>query len=462
MELDFGTYDLHAPMPVMHLVQQRLAGPRVQDVAGEVRRQLAASGLLERVQPGQEIAVTAGSRGIHDIATVLRAVVDELKARGAQPFLVPAMGSHGGATPEGQTQLLAELGITEQSMGVPIRATMDVEHLGKLPEGPELYMDAYAAQADGIVVVNRVKPHSDFHGPIESGLAKMTVIGLGKRHGADAMHLYGAPGLRTLLPPAARFIVGRKPILAGVGIVESNTGGVARIGVLSPDQFGGEAEQALLEQARMLLPRLPFDQLDVLVVDQIGKNYSGAGMDTTVIGRVMVPGQEENPTPQITAIAVLDVSPESHGNAAGIGMADVTTRRLVEKIDFHAFYLNGITSGTFGLRRSSIPFVMQDDYTTVSLALHAAAASHPDRPRLVRIHNTLEVGTLLISGALVAEAQERGVQVLREVGPLSFADDGSIAPWPGDAPEMGAPAPGPDTFAPPPTKADVDEMRTEC
>ncbi len=256
--------------------------------------------------------------------------------------------------------------------------------------------------------------------------------------------------------------MGRKPILAGVGIVESNTGGVARIGVLAPDQFGGEAEQALLEQARILLPRLPFDQLDVLVVDQIGKNYSGAGMDTTVIGRVMVPGQEENPTPQITAIAVLDVSPESHGNAAGLGMADVTTRRLVEQIDFHAFYLNGITSGTFGLRRSSIPFVMQDDYTAVSLALHAAAASHPDRPRLVRIHNTLEVGTLLISGALVAEAQERGLQVLREVGPLSFGHDGSIDPWPGGAPEQGAPAPVPDTFAPPPTKADVDEMRTEC
>jgi hypothetical protein len=462
MELDFGTYDLHAPMPTMHLAQQRLEGSRIDDVAGEVRRRLVASSLLDVVSPGQEIAVTAGSRGIHDIATVLRAVIDQIKACGARPFLVPAMGSHGGATPEGQVQLLAELDITEESMGAPIRATMDVEHLGKLPEGPDVYMDAYAAQADGIVVVNRVKPHSDFHGPIESGLAKMTVIGLGKRHGADAMHLYGAPGLRTLLTPAVRYIVARKPILAGVGIVESSTGGVAHIGVLAPDQFGGEAEQALLEEARRLLPRLPFDQLDVLVVDRIGKNFSGAGMDTTVIGRVMVPGQDENPTPQITAIAVLDVSPESHGNAAGIGMADVTTRRLVEKIDFRAFYLNGITSGTFGLRRSSIPFTMQDDYTAVSLALHAAAASHPDSPRLVRIHNTLEVGTLLISDALVDEARQRGVQVIREVGPLSFGPDGSIDPWPEDAPEQGAPAPGPEALAAPPEAPDAEEMRTEC
>ena len=178
--------------------------------------------------------------------------------------------------------------------------------------------------------------------------------------------------------------------------------------MLPPGAFGGAGgDRACWTQARRLLPGLPFDQLDVLVVDQIGKNYSGAGMDTTVIGRVMVPGAGREPPPAITAIVALDVSPESHGNAAGLGMADVTTRRLVEKIDFHAFYLNGITSGTFGLRRSSIPFVMQDDYTAIALALHASAASHPDRPRLARIPNTLDVGTLLIADALVRGSPRR-------------------------------------------------------
>lgn len=433
MELDFGTYDIHAPLPEMYLAHQVLDGPAVADVAAEVRRQLEASGLLDRIQPGQQIAITAGSRGIHGIATVLRATVETVRARGALPFLVPAMGSHGGATAPGQVQLLGELGISEASIGAPIRATMDVVPVGQLPDGPALFMDAHAAAADGIIVVNRIKPHSDFHGPIESGLTKMLVIGLGKRHGADAMHAYGAPGLRTLLAPAAQVIRQARPVLAGVGIVENGQGGVARIAVLPPAQFGGAAEATILAEARQLLPGLPFDQLDVLVVDQIGKNYSGAGMDTTVIGRVMVPGQAENPRPQITAIVALDVSPESHGNAAGLGMADVTTRRLVAQIDFRPFYLNGITSGTFGLRRSSIPFVMQDDYTAVALALHAAASSHPAAPRLVRICNTLEVGTIMIAAALRDEAAAAGLRIGPALGPLRFGPDGCIAPWPAPA-----------------------------
>jgi hypothetical protein len=258
----------------------------------------------------------------------------------------------------------------------------------------------------------------------------MTVIGLGKRHGADAIHRYGAPGLRRLLAPAAQAIAAARPILAGVGIVENGQGGVAEIAVLPPAAFGGAEETRLLADARRLLPGLPFDDLDVLVIDQIGKNFSGAGMDTTVIGRILVPGQEENPRPRITAIVALDVSPESHGNAAGLGMADVTTRRLVGKMDFHAFYLNGITSGTFGLRRSSIPFVMQDDYTAIALALHAAASAHPDQARLVRIPNTLDVGALLIAESLCAEAVAAGCTLGPSVGPLTFDPAGQITPVP--------------------------------
>lgn len=460
MELDFGTYDLHARMPDMYVARQHLGGPELKDIAGAVRAGLLESHLLDGVGKGQRIAITAGSRGISRIADVLSAVVDTVRELGAEPFVVPAMGSHGGATAEGQVQLLRELGVTEESVGAPIRATMDVEPLGRVPGGPETYMDAYAAKADGIVVVNRVKPHSDFHGPIESGLAKMTVIGLGKRHGADAMHVYGAPGLRTLLPPTARYITSKKPILAGVAIVENQRHEPAVIRVLPPDQFGGPEEERLLEDARKLLPGLPFDQLDVLIVDEIGKNYSGAGMDTTVIGRILVPGQPENPRPIITAIVALNVSPESHGNAAGLGMADVTTRHLVEQIDFRAFYLNGITSGTFGLRRSSIPFVMQDDYTAVSLALHAAAASHPDSPRLARICNTLEVGTLLISEALVDEARQAGVEIGEAIGPLAFDAEGRIAPWPDEGNRTAA-GQQPDVFVQP-LPGEAEAVRTEC
>ena len=298
MELDFGTYDVHAPLPPMHLLRQRLDQPQLADVAGTIRGRLDASGLLEAIRPGQQIALTAGSRGVACQAEALRAVAAAVRARGAEPFIVPAMGSHGGATAEGQVAMLAGLGVTEASVGAPIRATMDTVPVGQVPDGPALFMDAYAAAADGIIVVHRIKPHTDFHGPIESGLAKMTVIGLGKQVGAEAMHRYGAPGLRTLIPPAAQIIVGTRPILAGVGLVENGRGGVAAIAVVPPAEFGGPAEQALLEQARQLLPGLPFDQLDVLVVDEIGKNYSGTGMDTTVIGRVMVPGQAENPRPR--------------------------------------------------------------------------------------------------------------------------------------------------------------------
>jgi hypothetical protein len=430
MELDFGIYDIHAPLPVMYPLRQRLDAPQVADLAGEIRQRLTASGLLGAIRPGQQIALTGGSRGVHHQAEALRVVVVVVRERGGAPFVVPAMGSHGGATAAGQVAMLAGLGVTEASVGAPIRATMDVVPLGQVPGGPALYMDAYAAAADGIIVVHRIKPHTDFHGLIESGLAKMTAVGLGKQVGAEAMHRWGAPGLRTFVAPAAQIIVQQRPILAGVALIENGHGDVAEVAVLSPAEFGGPPEQALLERARRLLPGLPFDDLDVLVVDEIGKNYSGTGMDTNVIGRVMVPDQAENPRPRITAIVALGLSAESRGNAGGLGMADVTTRRMVAKIDFHSFYLNGITSGTFGLRRSHIPFVMQDDYTAVALALHATTSSHPNAPRLARIHDTLNVETILISEALRDEAVLAGHTVGPALGPLAFGPDGQIAPWP--------------------------------
>lgn len=430
MDIDFGTYDIHAPLPVMYPARQRLDGPQIADVAGAVRQRLEASGLLDAITRGQQIALTGGSRGVQHQAEALRAVVAAVRARGAEPFIVPGMGSHAGATAAGQVAMLAGLGVTEETVGAPIRATMDVVPVGQVPGGPPLYLDAYAAAADGIIVVHRVKPHTDFHGPIESGLAKMTAVGLGKRVGAEAMHRWGAPGLRRFVAPAAQLIVQARPFLAGVALVENGRGGVAEVAVLAPGEFGGPREQELLQVAWRLLPGLPFDELDVLIVDEIGKNYSGTGMDTNVIGRVMVPNQEENPRPRITAVVALDLSAESRGNAGGLGLADVTTRRLVEKIDFHSFYLNGITSGTFGLRRSHVPFVMPDDYTAVCLALHAAAASHPDAPRLARIRNTLDIETLLISAALHPAATAAGLEVGPALGPLAFTPAGQITPWP--------------------------------
>jgi len=284
---------------------------------------------------------------------VIKAAGAWLREAGAEPFIVPAMGSHGGATATGQLEVLHHLGITEESMGMPIRATMDTVELGRCPGGPSVHLDANAAQADGVLAINRIKPHTDFHGDVESGLAKICAIGLGKHRGAAGIHAYGSIGLARWVPEVARRIVDSGKILGGIAILENAFERTARIAFLEPADIGAAGEAALFQESRQLMGMLPFDELDVLVVDELGKDKSGSGLDTNVIGRMMIRGTAEFDRPRITNISVHDISVASEGNAVGIGLADFIPFRVLEKIDLYKMYVNAVTRDRRGAARSA-------------------------------------------------------------------------------------------------------------
>ena len=417
-----------APFPEMLHVRQRLAGEAVADVPAATAAALEP--LRSRVTPGMSVAVTAGSRGIHDMVAVLRAAGAWLQAAGARPFVVPAMGSHGGATAEGQVAMLEKLGITPDSVGMPIRATMDTVRLGALEEGPEVHLDRHAAGADGILVVNRVKPHTDFHGPVESGLAKITAIGLGKQRGAEGMHAFGPAALARWIPAVARRIVETGKILGGLAIVENGYHHAARIALLEAEDIAGPAEEMLLRDADRLMGRLPFDEIDVLVVDVLGKDKSGSGLDPNVVGRMMIRGTAEPDRPRIANVVVLDVTDASRGNATGLGLADFTTFRLLERVDLYATYINSLTSGLGGVQRAQIPVALATDRDAVAAALRSCGRPDPEAARVVRVHDTLAMADLQVSAALEKEVTDHpALEVVTDIGRLTFDAQGTISPW---------------------------------
>jgi Lactate racemase N-terminal domain len=422
--------DLHydAPFPRLLPVRQKFDAPLVHDVAAATREALEP--LRPRITPGMRVALTAGSRGIHDKPAVLRETGEWLRELGAEPFVVPAMGSHGGATPEGQVQMLAGLGITEESLGLSIRATMDTVELGRLPDGPTVHLDAHAAGADGIIAINRVKAHTDFQGEVESGLAKMVAIGLGKQRGAEGIHRHGPRNLAVWVPRVARRIIETGKILGGLAIVENAYDRAAEIVLLPPDEIGGSGETALLERAKGLMAGIPFDTLDVTVIDQMGKNLSGSGLDTHVIGRMMIRGSEEFERPHIANIAVLDVTDTSHGNAIGVGLADFIPFRILEKIDLRAAYVNAMTSGLGGPQRGQLPIAFPTDRDAVAAALLTCGRADLEHARLVRVHSTLDLEQLLVSESLrdQVEADDR-LSITGEARPMTFGDDGVLSDW---------------------------------
>lgn len=424
-----SAFEWETPLPPFRRVRQRFPRPLVADIPAAVARAMDSAGGAARLGGGKRVAITAGSRGIARIPEVLSAIVRQVRRYGGEPFLVPAMGSHGRATAEGQVELLAELGITRETVGAPIEATMEVVKLGELPNGMPVYMDRIAAGSDAIVVVNRVKPHTDFRGRWESGLGKMVGIGLGKRKGADTIHRYGIEGLRDLLPQAVRLAVERAPIAMGVAIVENAYDEVASITGVVPSGIAGPEEAELLGQARDLMASLPFEEIDVLIVDEMGKNVTGAGMDPNILGRMKVFGLPDLPRPRIRVVAVLDITKESHGNATGIGLADVTTRRLMEKVDFEAFYVNGLTSGLGAIQRISLPVVAPDDRAAVMTALRVCGRHDPRNARIVRIKNTLKLGEIDVSESLWREvaAHERLEPVGEPFAP-PFDESGRLVP----------------------------------
>ncbi len=420
------SYD--APFPRLIPVRREIDAVTEADPAGAAKAQLEP--LRGRITAGMSVAITAGSRGIHDIAPVVRAAGEWLREAGAEPFVVPAMGSHGGATAEGQREVLAHLGITETSMGMPIRATMDTVELGRIPDGPMAHLDANAAAADAILVVNRVKAHTDFHGDVESGLAKICAIGLGKHRGAAGIHAYGSRGLARWVPEVARRIVGTGKVLGGLAIIENALERTARIAFLDAAEIGGAGEAALLVESRKLMGALPFDELDLLVVDELGKDKSGSGMDTNVIGRMMIRGTEEFERPRITNISVHDISPASDGNAVGIGLADFIPFRVLEKIDLRAMYVNAVTSGIGGVQRAQLPLAFATDRDVVAAALLMCGRADLENARVVRIHDTLDTAALLVSESLRGEVEAAAdLTILRDAEPMGFDADGHLEKW---------------------------------
>lgn len=392
----------------MFKIKQKFNSICLEDVESAVKQEIDRLNL--KIKKGQRIAITAGSRGIDRIPLILRAVAEKVKELGGEPLLVPAMGSHGGATAEGQKKILEELGITPGFIGAPALSSMEVVKVGtfchsagngKHEEFP-VVMDKYACEADGIIVVNRVKPHTSFHGDVESGLMKMIAIGLGKRVQAENIHSLGTEGLRRLIAPVAKKILETGKIMAGIGIVENSYDRVMEIKAFLPEDME-KGDMDLLQKARKSMPGLPVDQLDILIVESLGKNISGTGMDTNVIGRMKIHGEPEPDKPAIKRIIVLDLSPETKGNAYGIGLADFTTKALVEKIDYNATYTNAITS-TF-TERVKIPIIAENEEEAIEMAVKACGIKDPGTLRAIRIKNTLQLEEIWVSPAIYNELQ---------------------------------------------------------
>jgi len=383
-------------------------------VPDAVRSLVDASGL----PAGTTVAVAAGSRGISNISIILRLVVKTLQEAGLQPYVVAAMGSHGGGTVAGQEEILAVLGITEESIGAPVRVTADAVLLGHTASGLPVYCDAEAAAAGAVLVVNRIKPHTSFQGEIGSGLCKMLAVGLGKKEGAAVVHGRGPAGMEEAITSIARFMLDRLPVMGGLAILEDGYDRTARVTALPPGDWP-EQERSLYSEAVSYLPRLPFADVDLLIVDEMGKNISGTGMDTNVLGRWRTGGPEP-PGLRAGRVVVLRLHPASHGNANGVGLADVTTRALAEAVDFPATYLNALTS-TF-VERVKLPMVMPTEKLAIAAALKTLGTG---LIRAVRIKNTRELEHIAVSPPLLAELAESHEQVT-PVAPMQFSDDGRL------------------------------------
>jgi hypothetical protein len=391
--------------PPVFRLNQRWHQPEVTDVAGAVREAILGSRLRQRLPARARVAIAVGSRGIYRLAEMVRAAVQTVRELGAEPFIVAAMGSHGGATPEGQRALLASYGVTEEAMGVAVRTEMDVVELGRNSWGEPVYWDRNASQADAVIALARVKPHTDFRGRYESGIVKMLVIGLGKRAGAETHHKYGVRGLRDMIPESVKVVLARAPFALGLAILENAREHTARVVAVEPEELL-QREPLLLEEARQLMPRLPFGQLDLLVVGELGKNYSGTGMDVNVLGRQQVEGETDTLDPRITRICVLDISEESHGNAVGVGLADLTTQRLLSRMDEHVTQVNALTSCF--LLRTKIPPAFASDRECIAMGLKTCWQPRLSEVRMAIIPNTLQLETLYVTAPLAEEARQRG------------------------------------------------------
>jgi hypothetical protein len=411
--------------PKMTKIRQQLDESRIENIVGATNKEIDKSSLASEIEPGCKVAISVGSRGITDIVTIITSVVNWIKARGGDPFLVPAMGSHGGATAEGQTQILEDYGLLETEVGAPIVSSMEVNHLGETTSGIPVMLDRNACNADHIIVLNRVKPHTEFHGKIESGLMKMIVIGLGKHEGTIMAHRYAVKyGYERTLTEIGLHALKNAPISLGLAIIENGYGQTAQITGVEPETFL-ETEKKLLDVARSKTPKLPFDELDILIVDECGKEISGTGMDTKVLGRIMNIYEEELKHPKITRIILRDLTEKTHGNAIGVGLADFVTRKVADKIDYRSTYINSVTAIT--PEKARLPIVCENDREAVDFAIATAGPVDVDNLRLAWIKNTSTLWEMFVSQALQAAAEgKKGLSLEGEAFKLTFDAEGNL------------------------------------
>ncbi len=411
-------------------VRQRFPESPAVDFARVLRTDLGP--LMGGLKPGARIAVAVGSRGISNLRALVTAAIETLREAGARPFIVPAMGSHGGGTPEGQLAILTDYGITAEAMGVPIEATMEVERLGVTSEGFDLCFSTAAWQADGILVINRIKPHTDFRGNLGSGLMKMMVVGLGKRAGAANFHSAASRlGYEEIIRSSGRIILKSAPILAGVAIIENQRHETAKIAVLRPDEIEG-AEESLCAEARSLMPRLPFKEIDLLIVDRLGKNISGTGMDPAVIGRSIhgysLCDELMDGAPKVRRLFVRELTPQSRGNAIGVGLADFTTSRLVRAIDWGVTTLNALTAHS--IQGAKTPIHFETDREVIAKALGTLALGDSGLAKVVRIADTLSLEVFEVSEACGPQLEGReDIETLSCPEAMSFGEDGNLDPF---------------------------------
>jgi hypothetical protein len=409
-------------IPRMVRLRQRFPADRIEDVAGTVARKLRERDFGDRIKSGMRVTLTGSSREVRNMNVVLREIAAFVKERGGQPYIVPAMGSHGGATAEGQKAILDDFGVTESFCGCPIHSSMETALVGRTDDGLPVYLDKFAAESDAVIPVGRIKGHTAFRAPYESGLFKMLAIGLGKQKGADSLHDMGFGAFKERIPAFAKVVLANANVVFGVGLIENAFDETCRIEVIRGEDIEAE-EPPLLDYAKARMPRLFFKETDVLVVREIGKNFSGSGMDPNVTGTWATPYGGGGIAKQKTV--VLDVTDKSHGNAMGVGMADVTTMRLFHKIDFTALYPNMLTSTV--IAPGKIPMVMEDDELAIRAAIKTCTGIDKRWARIVYIKNTLNLEEVFVSEAMVEEASRtEGIDILEGPRPFRFDGKGNL------------------------------------
>jgi len=416
-------------LPKMIRIKQKFDEKFLEDIPGDIAAQIKRLHLVPKTEPGQTVAIACSGRGIADYRTIVHSVVSSLKTLGLKPFLVPAMGSHGSATAEGQKYVLESYGLSEESTGAPIRSSLDVIPIGETEDNIPVFIDKLASEADFIVPLNHIRSHTDFEHEIESGLLKLMAIGLGNQQGAEvyhqAMFQYGYP---RVIFPVARVILQKMNILFGVGVVENPNAKTASIHILPPDEFE-DREKELLKVAKKLTPGLPFEEADILVIDEMGKDIIGSGFDTKVVGRIGLPLFSKEPeSPRIKRIVVCDLTEKSDGNAAGIGNADLVTRRLVDKMDVEATNVNCLSS--CDPEGGKIPIILPNDRAVIEMAIQCVGMIPADRIKVIRIRNTLHLREVEVSEAYREEISDRGdLEVIEEAMPMVFNNEDNLEPF---------------------------------